>query len=520
MPPPQTGRQRAARIPLDYYKHPTRLDWGRGWWALGLAALVALGWWATGWLWAGQGQAYYSRGPVAAVHASWDSDCTACHTPFTPVGGEAWAKRFVTDAHAMNQKCEACHTGPPHHASATPDLACASCHHDHRGRDASLVRTADGDCTQCHGDMKDHMTPGSPKLQDTVTAFASHPAFQAVQEPMHLKFNHARHLALGMASAESDPKFKLTDMDQKDRKRYEKSVGKDGLIQLQCAACHQLDSSGFGIKREQLADVPAAAVLPTRTAGTAMLPITYENQCRACHSLRFDKKEDAVVAHRLQPAQVASFLEQYYTGQYIQEHGDQFDGFVPRYPLPGKLPAEAADKAGKEIGANAAKAEGNIFDPKTAEQYVLGRSTCAECHEYQYQKRDASQVVPDAILPTHVPDLWYPHAVFDHSAHRAVDCLQCHAPIAGEGQSGSEASLTQIGMSLPQVETCQKCHAPRSGSGGAAHGGARFDCTECHRYHNGDNFLAGIGAKERSAPRPGSIEEFLSGDLPGAAKSP
>ncbi len=141
MPPPQTGRQRAARIPLDYYKHPTLLDWGRGWWALGLAALVALGWWGSGWLWAGQGQAYYSRGPVAAVHASWDSDCTACHTPFTPVGGEAWAKRFVSDAHAMNQKCEACHAGPPHHASATPELACASCHHDHRGRDASLVRT-------------------------------------------------------------------------------------------------------------------------------------------------------------------------------------------------------------------------------------------------------------------------------------------------------------------------------------------------------------------------------------------
>jgi hypothetical protein len=513
MPPPVTGKQRAARIPLDYFKHPTFLDWGRGWWALAIAALVALGWAASGWLMSGQGQTYYSRGPVTAVHATWDNDCMACHTAFTPLSGDAYARHFVLDTHAMNQKCEACHAGPPHHANATPELACAACHHDHRGRDASLVRLADSDCTRCHADMKNHMAPGSPKPEDTVTAFAAHPAFKAVQDPIHLKFNHARHLALGMGTEVSDPRFKLADIDEKYRNRYEKSVGKDGLIQLQCAACHELDGGDFGIKREQLAAVPAAAVLPNRAAGAAMLPITYENQCRACHSLRFDRKEDAVVAHRLQPAQVASFLEQYYTGQYIREHGDRFGAFVPRYPLPGKLPAEAADKARKEIEVDAAKAERNIFNPRTAEQFVFGRSTCAECHEYQ--KRDASQVVPDAILPTGVPDLWYPHAVFDHSAHRAVDCLQCHAPVASEGKSGSETSLTQLGMSLPQVETCQKCHAPRSTVGNVAHGGARSDCTECHRYHNGGEPFAGIGARNRAPSHPGSIEEFLSGSLPG-----
>ena len=293
MPPPQTGRQRAARIPLDYYKHPTRLDWGRGWWALGLAALVALGWWATGWLWAGQGQAYYSRGPVAAVHASWDSDCTACHTPFTPVGGEAWAKNFVAHAHEMNQKCEACHAGPPHHLGATPELACASCHHDHRGRDASLVRTADGTCTQCHGDMKDHMTPGSPKPQDTVTAFASHPAFQAVQEPMHLKFNHARHLALGMNTDKTLPQWtlgKISEADQealqtvrKGRKGREEAAGL-----ADSASVHRLSRAGQQRLRNQARpswrtcppprsspgepQAPPCCPLPTRTSAR---PVTH-----------------------------------------------------------------------------------------------------------------------------------------------------------------------------------------------------------------------------------------------------
>src|SRR5437870_2141286 len=109
MPPPETGKQRAARIPLDYFKHPTRLDLGRGWWALAAAAALALGGVATGWLGRGQGQGYYSRGPVAAVHATWEDNCTACHAPFTPLSGEAWAGRFVGDVHAMNQKCESCH---------------------------------------------------------------------------------------------------------------------------------------------------------------------------------------------------------------------------------------------------------------------------------------------------------------------------------------------------------------------------------------------------------------------------
>ena len=53
--PPQTGRQRAARIPLDYFKRPTLLDRGRGWYALAVAALLAVAWPVAGWLTSGQG---------------------------------------------------------------------------------------------------------------------------------------------------------------------------------------------------------------------------------------------------------------------------------------------------------------------------------------------------------------------------------------------------------------------------------------------------------------------------------
>jgi hypothetical protein len=480
MPPPVTGKQRAARIPLDYFKHPTFLDWGRGWWALAIAALVALGWAASGWLMSGQGQTYYSRGPVTAVHATWDNDCMACHTAFTPLSGDAYARHFVLDTHAMNQKCEACHAGPPHHAGATPELACAACHHDHRGRDASLVRLTDSDCTRCHADLTTHLANGKPTIDDKVTAFAAakHPEFAALRDnakdPGNLKFNHARHM-------------------QAD-------------LKLDCNACHHLDAGDAQVKRGQLTDLPAAAVLPARTAGAYYLPINYETDCRGCHvhELTILEGNGKLLPHRLQPDQVHQYLEEYYTGQYLKGNTNVFNTPIPLRPLPGKLPEGTTAKALNVIQGNVQKAE----------RHVWSEATCEQCHVVE--RGDQGKVI--SILPTNVPDVWFKSAVFDHSAHRAVDCKSCHGRAyldSKDEQGNPNTSTTNTDVLLPGVSTCLRCHAPRSTVGNVAHGGARSDCTECHRYHNGGEPFAGIGARNRAPSHPGSIEEFLSGSLPG-----
>ena len=89
MPAQETGKFRAARIPLDYYKKPDLLRrWNRR--LLVLAVLAALGATALGLIRADRGSGLVSRGPVAAMHATWDDKCDACHTPFRPVSGEAW----------------------------------------------------------------------------------------------------------------------------------------------------------------------------------------------------------------------------------------------------------------------------------------------------------------------------------------------------------------------------------------------------------------------------------------------
>src|SRR4051794_32219818 len=88
MPPQETGKQRAGRIPLDYFRTPDRLGKWKRWLGV-LALLAAVAWPASAFLRGDRAELDYSRGPVAAVHATWDANCNACHVPFQAISGDA-----------------------------------------------------------------------------------------------------------------------------------------------------------------------------------------------------------------------------------------------------------------------------------------------------------------------------------------------------------------------------------------------------------------------------------------------
>src|SRR5713101_6038685 len=106
MAPQETGKQRAARIPLDYYKRPDNLQRIKRW-LTGIAFVPALIWLVAGVVWQSRGQSLYSRGPVAAVHGAWEDNCSACHTPFQPLSSENFLlnQRPIADRHQSEQKC-------------------------------------------------------------------------------------------------------------------------------------------------------------------------------------------------------------------------------------------------------------------------------------------------------------------------------------------------------------------------------------------------------------------------------
>jgi hypothetical protein len=117
--------------------------------------------------------------------------------------------------------------------------------------------------------------------------------------------------------------------------------------------------------------------------------------------------------------------------------------------------------------------------------------------------------VPDLqVQATNVPPIWYRHAKFDHSAHRAVSCKQCHAAAYPDDP---QASMINADVLVPGIANCLQCHAPPSKEGG----GARFDCTECHRYHHADlpeSLLQGKGAAIRGVLDRLDVKDFLSGE--------
>jgi hypothetical protein len=421
----------------------------------------------------------------------------------------------VGDWRQTNERCQTCHSAGIHHARQQPlELACAACHHDHQGRDASLVRHNDAHCTQCHADLPAHVQGGQTAVVSRVTRFdaaSGHPEFVTNRptdlkhpptDPGHLSFDHARHLTLGMATDKFGPVQTLEMIPEADRPRYDKYArGKERWIQLDCAACHQL-----------VRDDPdsAAATPPPRSAPAYMLPVTYQNHCRACHPLTFDQADPTLVMeHRLQPAQVHASLVQTYGADYLKKNPALLKEWIPPQPIPGRTESPALIEARAEI-------EGKVM---VAEKVLFGAKKCAECHQYEDQagKRVATlehcdPAAPVRVTPTQVPVVWWRSAKFPHSAHRGVDCRGCHERAYPDSRSAPPSHESKD-ILVPGMKECLQCHAPRATASGARPpvGGAGFDCTECHRYHNGDAVVMGLTPTDPAPAARLTIEQFLHG---------
>jgi hypothetical protein len=323
-------------------------------------------------------------------------------------------------------------------------------------------------------------------FQSDVSSFsvATHPQFRSIKaDPGMLKFNHRLHLSAGITLAEEAASgdrattggalMTLGKIPEPIRKRYQdQQVAKDDAapVQLQCASCHQPD-------------------VGARNAGAYMLPIRYENQCQACHPLTIERKlaDDPkagylTIPHRLNPLEIRELLENHYTAQVARGQVGLLEKGVVR-PLPGKLPGVLDATLRGLIDKKVEHAERDLY---------LGKRLCAECHYVAGKAPDLQ------IVPTKVPTAWFRHANFNHAPHRAVRCAECH------GQA--EISTNHKDVLISDRDTCIQCHVPTTKNGGA---GARFDCTECHSYHN-----AGQGGQRvRVAPKKlRGIGAFLHGE--------
>lgn len=500
-----------------YFARTDRLRRDR--YALAVVALVVAGCWAVADVAGPQRAAYmHSHGPLANPHAVWEDDCAACHRGHSLFelgprsvfrAGERW--------HDLT--CERCHRGPAHGANVGTDGQafhdrCSNCHHDHDGRDNSLVRIDDAHCTRCHADLAPHAA-GTLARERKITGFATdHPEFRPLKEPPHraLKFSHAVHLSPGQAYTPGG-KEAMTLRRLRERgggaavERLRKpEQGDDSLVMLDCASCHQLDSGRGTREFAALAaalDVrgePARAVLPQRAAGANFLPVNFELHCRACHPLRAG---EGVVGgkvvggfeatHRKQSDALKADLEAGYLRKMLA--ADRPALAVPAEPG-GPLdfrPLVAARTIREEVERMATGA--------------LGTLGCAKCHD-----SDGTKVAP-------VPDrtVWFTAARFDHVSHRAASCATCHPNARGGYTPPEEKLIEKEPVQILGIDSCRACHSPvgtrvTSGDGTSFRGGGvRSGCADCHSYHNADHGGQGRGAAARFPDRPLTLAEFFSG---------
>jgi mono/diheme cytochrome c family protein len=112
------SKTRVERIPLTYYYKNDPVDKTKL--ALTVVAILGFGAWAAFGLVADPKQ--HSPGPVASVHAMWNTQCSACHKDFRPTSGDAFAvfgnqeqlSLLGPDSRHGAIQCTQCHAGGAH----------------------------------------------------------------------------------------------------------------------------------------------------------------------------------------------------------------------------------------------------------------------------------------------------------------------------------------------------------------------------------------------------------------------
>lgn len=465
-----------------------------------------------------------AHGPLSASHALFGSDCASCHTPMQGVEdancatchekvGSADLGAYSFDRHYLYRSGD-----PDRSAPSTREVACAACHREHEGRDASLVTTSDATCLSCHEGGS--FPEGHPEFE-----FAA----ENVPDPADLRFPHVLHV---------------------NEVREELDLGPD--LEEACLSCHTPEPDGRGFE-----------------------PLDFEQQCDQCHLNRSSSTPWLPVASGEGPG-VLPLAEIRGGGAPGTEwarfwNPDEFtelDGEIRKQPVyhedpwvlhnlrelrrtlypgaeladlldasadpdlrePETLPAEAAATLREWIRSLRGTPSGDVQDELAGLDELLDRvedrldeplpSVDLTRYEVGLAHRAADLDDPDAyrsVVDSLTAECATCHVVeratirrvqkeqrtlvrfeFDHRAHVThARCLDCHTSIpvrdaVAEGEYELPASQDRAEIqNLPAVETCATCHDD---------GAAPNECTSCHVFHPDRAHWANLSRYERREP--------------------
>jgi hypothetical protein len=385
----------------------------------------------------------------------------AFHADPGPFQVRSLAATGPPEMNAIDQNCERCHVAHSfHEPNVVSAHSCSACHREHQGS-GLMPKPTDANCLSCHANarvMQASLELGkklppedfdfraaqgrvlfkAPRPDAGYTmlihSFATdHPEFQVLAEklkdPDTLKFNHELHLTPANIPPLNGHK-------------------------LDCADCHKPDA-----------------------AGVYYLKISYEENCKACHSLQFDVSNPELRVPHGNAEHVRAFLRSL-PAQYA-EFGAGQKGITQQAELQNFVQAQMAQiraryGSGEEL-------ERRIFfsDARTgpvtqvAGTDAIGAARfpgCAYCHEVT-----ASENSAPIISRPFIPDRWLIRGQFDHSKHFKIACTQCHDALH---------SRETADVLLPSKQTCVECHSPK--------GGVASTCSTCHTFHSAKKDLVAL----------------------------
>lgn len=506
-----------------------------------LCAGVAL--WLGGSILFGGGRAV-APGPVASGHANFEAACASCHDGFRA---------------AAPERCLACHgragAGPDGYSYATHyayrrasfaspeepeaeeparrEVPCATCHREHRGREAALTTVPDALCTSCH--PYGSFAGGHPEFDFAREGAREGGSTRKGDDP-NLTFPHRLHVAevtkrLGLAEP-LDACLRCHEPD--DRGEGFRPLDFD----RHCDACHlTVDDGTPRLPAGDPGDPEAPGVLTLADFRGAWGPgvrwalFTNPDEFREVGGTVTKRPvyhEDPWILANLRRIRatlygdlglgglLATGVDE---GSVLAEGGALYEEAIAalqeRAAVLRSLPDPSVQEELRRLEALLDRAEERLRtgegiastapfvpagrDPAVSAEHAARLETlaldlttpCRRCH-----------VVTDAAIQRVQKDQrTLIRAEFDHRAHvvQRPDCTSCHGAIPKilDGEPKDEDDPTDVAetQNLPTVAVCRECHTPAE---------AASSCVTCHEFHPGSSRHAGLVAFARTDSSTGA----------------
>jgi hypothetical protein len=524
----EIGKSRSQRINIDYYRQKNWLTRSRG--LLALAAVILAAAYCV-YVYGSGGAMHLSTGPVASAHASFESDCQQCHLDFTPISGDALKFTSAEALVRLEDACQKCHRVSDHFRdSLTPEFAavdqhCSGCHTDHQGRDHDMVKMSNGKCVQCHGDLPSTCKSDSKlRVRNQVQGFteADHGTFISLTQgdPGRIKFDHAQHMMPGQVDAGAKGGFTISMLDPAMREAYRKSVdgvdqSDEALVTLECKDCHQF--AGVPQRSQAVGKVQVG----DDELGRHIEPIAFTKHCAACHSMTVAGQKESTLP--LPHAAPWSEMEVLMASKLI---GGRELGQV-RMPIDA---IKEPPRLGESVGSNdqlvtpaaialSLEQARKAFEASLSAGRTSIKQRCEQCHEDQDLTDESIEALRANKVPPLVPERWLTRGIYDHAAHRKIECAFCHAQAYPNNSNAASQLEDSETVMIRGIESCDGCHRsvesefPASLSDanvvkllGGQSNWASDTCTECHRYHWKPP--APPASLPESAPMPVAVRQF------------